>query len=76
MIRFEILFLFLNNIFGLIPTYLTIFADCGFEIYKKIEVPPIKVSSRKWLSKVPKYILEELKSRTKTRETWILQACN
>ncbi|MFX1481072.1 MAG: hypothetical protein ACFFCI_23570 [Promethearchaeota archaeon] len=52
------------------------FAECGFEIYKKIEVPPNKVSSRKLLSNVPREILEELKSRTKTRETWILQPCN
>ncbi len=49
------------------------FTNCGFEIFKKIEVPSGKVSSRKWLSRVPRDILEELKSRKKARETWILK---
>ncbi|MFX0073590.1 MAG: class I SAM-dependent methyltransferase [Candidatus Hermodarchaeota archaeon] len=49
------------------------FANCGFELYKKVEVSPVKVSSRKWLRKVPRDILEELKTRTKIRETWILK---
>ena len=50
----------------------TFFASCGFEIYKKIEVPPAKVSSRKFLSKIPRSELKVLKNRKKTRETWIL----
>ena len=48
------------------------FQSCGFEVYRKIEVPPEKISSRKWLRNVPREILEKLKSRVKTRETWIL----
>ena len=52
------------------------FYSCGFEIHRKIEVPPEKVSSRKWLRNVPKDILEQLRSRVKIRETWILQACS
>jgi O-methyltransferase involved in polyketide biosynthesis len=50
------------------------FKSCGFEVYRKIEIPPEKVSSRKWLRNVPREILKELKSRVKTRETWILQS--
>lgn len=50
------------------------FASCGFEIHKKIEVPPAKVSSRRLLAKIPRSRLEELKNRKKTRETWILKA--
>jgi O-methyltransferase involved in polyketide biosynthesis len=49
------------------------FRNCGFEIYKKIEVPPAQVSSRKLLGKIPRSKLEDLKSRKKTRETWILE---
>ena len=51
------------------------FRSCGLEIYRKIEVPPEKVSSRKWLREVPREIFEQLKSRVKIRETWILQSC-
>ncbi|MFX1337770.1 MAG: hypothetical protein ACFFDK_04105 [Promethearchaeota archaeon] len=50
------------------------FANCGFEIYKKIEVPPAQVSSRRMLAKIPRSKLEELKGRKKTRETWTLNA--
>ncbi len=49
------------------------FASCGFKIYKKVEVPPAQVSSRKLLGKIPRSKLEVLKSRKKTRETWILE---
>lgn len=48
------------------------FANCGFEILKKIEVSPTQISSRRLLSKIPRSKLEDLKGRKKTRETWIL----
>ncbi len=48
------------------------FNNCGFKIYKKIEPPPAQVSSREYLSKIPRSYLEKLKNRKKIRETWIL----
>ena len=48
------------------------FYNCGFEIYKKIEPSTARVSSRKFLSKIPRSQLEILKNRKRTRETWIL----
>ena len=48
------------------------FNDCRFNVYKKIEPNPARISSRKYLSKIPRDILEQLKNRKKTRQTWIL----
>ena len=49
------------------------FKDCGFNIYKKIEISTSQTSSIKFLVKIPRDKLEELKGRKKTRETWILK---
>jgi hypothetical protein len=51
----------------------TFFKTCGFYLHEKIEVPPLQVSSRKLLRKIPMPKLEELKGTKKTRETWILR---
>ncbi len=50
------------------------FENCKFDIFKKIEVPSAQVSSRRFLAKIPRSKLEELKGRQKIRETWILAA--
>jgi len=49
------------------------FKECGFNIHKKIEIPSLQLSSIKFVSKLPRDKLEEMKGRKKTRETWILK---
>ncbi len=49
------------------------FKDCGFDIYKKIEVPSSEKSSIKFLKTIPESILRDIKKIKKTRETWILK---
>lgn len=49
------------------------FKDCGFDVYKKIEISTRQLSSIKYLAKVPRHQLEDMKGRRKTRETWILK---
>jgi O-methyltransferase involved in polyketide biosynthesis len=48
------------------------FSECGFTIRQKVEVPPDRVSSRKWLETLPRSSLGGLKGKKKNRETWIL----
>ncbi len=48
------------------------FADHGFKIYKKVDVPSSRVISRSLLKNIPRVLLEKLKDRKKTRETWML----
>jgi O-methyltransferase involved in polyketide biosynthesis len=49
------------------------FKDCGFNIHKKIDIPSSQLSSRKLLANLPRGKLDELKSRKRNRETWILK---
>ncbi|MFX1531357.1 MAG: hypothetical protein ACFFBC_09600 [Promethearchaeota archaeon] len=49
------------------------FKDCGFDIYKKIDIPSSQLNSIKFLAKIPRHELEEIKGRKNTRETWILK---
>ncbi len=49
------------------------FKDCGFDIYRKIEVPSSEKSSIKFLKNIPESILRDIKKIKKTRETWILK---
>jgi len=49
------------------------FKDCGFDIYRKIEVTSSEKSSIKLLEKLPMSKLRDIKRIKKTRETWILK---
>ncbi|MFW9876023.1 MAG: hypothetical protein ACFFG0_23215, partial [Candidatus Thorarchaeota archaeon] len=49
------------------------FKECGFDIHNKIEIPSRQLSSIKFLAQIPKDKLEVIKSRKKSRETWILK---
>ena len=49
------------------------FKDCGFDIYRKIEVLTSEKSSIKFLKNIPESILRDIKKIKKTRETWILK---
>jgi hypothetical protein len=50
----------------------TFFSECGFTIQQKVEVPPDRVSSSKFLETIPRSNLGGLKGRKKARETWIV----
>ncbi|MFW9825432.1 MAG: hypothetical protein ACFFE4_20995, partial [Candidatus Thorarchaeota archaeon] len=49
------------------------FGECGFKIYMKIDFPTALLSSRKFLGNLPSNKINQLKSRKKIRETWILK---
>jgi O-methyltransferase involved in polyketide biosynthesis len=49
------------------------FKECGFNIHQKIEIPSRQLSSIKFVSKLPRDKLKEMKRRKRTRETWILK---
>jgi len=49
------------------------FKDCGFSIYRKIDIHSSQLSSRKFLAHLPQDKLDELKSLKTNRETWILK---
>jgi len=49
------------------------FKECGFGIYKKIEISTNQLSSLKFLAKIPRNKLGDIKGRKKIRETWILK---
>ncbi|MFX0029620.1 MAG: hypothetical protein ACFE8B_10450 [Candidatus Hermodarchaeota archaeon] len=52
------------------------FKDYGFNIFRKIDIPSSQLSSRKFLGNLPRDKLDELKSRKRNRETWILKPNN
>lgn len=52
------------------------FKNCGFDIYKKIEISAAQLSSIKLLEKIPRLKFGEIKGRKKMRETWILKTNN
>lgn len=49
------------------------FKEFGFDIYMKIDVPTTQLSSRKFLGRIPRDKIIEIKNRQKVRETWILK---
>lgn len=62
-----------ENRFESFEAWEAFFKNCGFEIYKKIETSSSQISSIKFLAKVPRDKLEEIKRRKRIRETWILK---
>jgi O-methyltransferase involved in polyketide biosynthesis len=62
-----------ENKFESFKTAEIFFKECGFDIYKKIEISSNQLSLIKFLTKIPKHELEDMKGRKKLRETWILK---
>ncbi|MBY8992087.1 MAG: hypothetical protein KGD58_15185 [Candidatus Lokiarchaeota archaeon] len=48
------------------------FKKCGLDVHKKVEISSGQLSSTKFLAHIPRHKLDELRSRKKIRETWIL----